>query len=135
MGHQLARVPGWEERLQAVIVAAVGRPFQWHEHDCCRFAARCVQAITGANPFEPFEWTYATALQAARVLRRHGGVAGVCDSFLGARQLPRLARRGDVVLAAQGALAVCVGSRAIAPGAGGLMDVAMCDWINSWKVG
>lgn len=135
MGHQLSRVRGWEERLQAEVSAAISRPFQWHEHDCCRFAARCVYAITGVDAFAAFERTYATGLQAARVLRRRGGIAGVCDSVLGERRPPRVARRGDVVLAAQGALAVCVGSKAVAPGRYGLRDVAMCEWTISWKVG
>ena len=63
----LHRLPDWPERLAAYLADQRPHRFAWGTHDCARFAAGAVHAITGQQP---------TALQwggpadAARLLRR-----------------------------------------------------------------
>lgn len=91
----LQRLPDWPERLADYLAAMRPHRFAWGVHDCVRFAAGAVHAITGQQP---------TALQwqgpadAARLLRRLGTLADAVGQVLPELASPALAQRGDVVL-------------------------------------
>lgn len=138
------RLPDWPERLSDSIKAASGRPFSWGAHDCALFAADCARAITGADPLSEVRGTYATALGAARVLRRLGcdDVAQLADLVIGARVPLVHARRGDWVLATAGSgdrvivgLGVCVGMQSMVLGEVGLTMRPTLGCAAAWPIG
>lgn len=63
-GVMAPRLPNWRSRLAAEITAAASRPWQWgagglgEPHDCLAFPARCVEAVTGEDLYEPFRGRY-----------------------------------------------------------------------------
>lgn len=73
-------------------------------HDCARFVAGAVLALTGRDPLAGFSGRWTTEAGAARVIRRHGGVAEAVSSVL-TEVDPMLAQRGDVALAGE---ALCI---------------------------
>lgn len=128
------RLPNWPHRLQRYVDAHRATPFAWGAHDCARFAAGAVRAITGWEVKLP---AYVGALQAARVLQGLA-LADAVDARLGPRQAPAVARRGDVLLLVQQrgpVLAVCLGHLWAAPGPDGLAFGPASDAVASWKVG
>lgn len=58
----------WHQHLAQTLQAAMTRPFSWGEHDCCLFAADCVQAVTGVDVAADFRGTYTTPLGAKKPL-------------------------------------------------------------------
>lgn len=133
------RLPGWEQRLLAELEQARLRPFEWGAHDCVHFAARCVQACTGAQVQLPGRWR--SPRGAARAVRRSGGWEQALSQRLGERVQPSQAQRGDVGLvpAAHGptgfAVAVCAGAWFVAPGLAGLQRFGPGDVLHCWSVG
>lgn len=157
----LARLPDWEARLMRAVETAPA--FGWAVSDCCRFAARCVEAITGVDPMDGcFNGHYTGAMSAARVIAAHGGLPAALDLVLGA-PLERLslAGRGDVVLAALGhehdggarcmyqagglenlpgsplerfTVAVCVGDRLAAQGLAGVVYLPLSAGVRAWRI-
>lgn len=50
MDHDMiARLPGWEARLSAHIVAHLNAPFEWGKTDCVMFSAGAVRALSGVD--------------------------------------------------------------------------------------
>lgn len=132
-----ARLPDWPEQLAAFLAQRRRMPFAWGVHDCCQFARRAVEAITGRDPAAHLELGfYATERGAARVLARLGGITelpGQC----GLRAVPlSFVRRGDVVLlgGSQPALGICIGGRVAFPASFGLavLDLRAC--FRAWRV-
>lgn len=131
------RVPKWERALTAEYEASLRRPFRWHANDCCAFAARCVLAITGHDPFLPFVGAYSGPRTAQRVLKAHGGIVGICDALFGPREVPLRAQRGDLVLVTESdadGVAVCLGRAAFMPGKRGLVARPQSEWRAAWRV-
>lgn len=131
------RRDGWEARLAHLEMAARARPFAWGEHDCCTWAAECVQAVTGTDPLADLRGTWHSAEAAQAVLQRLGGLRAAVDARLG-EPLPsvHLAQRGDVVLLAVGntmALGVCMGRVAVAPGPDGLVRIDMATQVGDQR--
>lgn len=88
----------WHQHLAQTLQAAMTRPFSWGEHDCCLFAADCVQAVTGADVATDFRGTYRTAPGAKKaILARADSLTALIDGLF-ARVDARLVQRGDVVL-------------------------------------
>lgn len=132
MGSRLSRVRDWEIRLNEEIRRSLYLPFRWHDNDCCAFAARCVLAVTGRDLFEGFE--YAGKFGALRRLAREGGVESLCERMLD-KSSPAFARRGDIVMTNRTTIAVCIGQKALTPGASGLVLSLRSAWLNAWGVG
>lgn len=134
----MERIKGWEQRLYAVTVEAIGKPHAWGTHDCVTFAADCVRELTGEDLMEGLRGTYDGPVGAAGVLRGLG-VESVGD--LAALYLPEVApseaRRGDIVLAKEPHefLAVCVGRTAVGPSVGGMIHVPMAQAVRAFRVG
>ena len=132
----MKRITDWQIRFEAFVSSRRASPFAWGTNDCAGFAADCVQALTGIDPAPTIPRTPRTELQSARLLRRHGGVAGIATAALGQPVTSNLARVGDVVLCKAGdrdMLAICNGGRALAPAADGLVNVSLGELC--WRVG
>lgn len=131
----MRRIVGWPEHLAAYVAACHDRPFAWGAHDCVRFAAGAVRAVTGCEVQMP-DWRGLS--DAAHALRAERGLVSAVCARLPAHEALPLIRRGDVVMVKQGhrrALAVCLGHVWAAPGADGLVYGPMTAAVRGWKVG
>lgn len=91
------RLHDWPQRLSAYLFARRETPFEWGRHDCCKFSAGAVEAMTGVDPSAP--WPYSNEIGARRLMLKHDGVAGLVTAALGEPCHPSAAGRGDIVLA------------------------------------
>lgn len=133
----MKKLQDWQVRFEAFIAQRNAAPFAWGKNDCAIFAADCVHAITGRDVALPALRKHKTELQAARLLRRHGGVLGIATAALGQPAPANTAAVGDVVLAKVGGrdmLAICNGDTFIAPGPHGLGVLPMSDATLCWRV-
>jgi hypothetical protein len=73
----------WPELLAAYVDASRSTPFAYGKHDCCLWAAGWIVEATGDDP--------------EAIIDAAGGLRGLVS--LPERATPRLAQRGDVVLA------------------------------------
>ena len=122
------RLNGWEERLTAELDGIHTRPFSWAENDCCTFASRCVQAVTGRDLRRAFY--YHDRRGALCLLRLNGGIEAICDRFF--VQVPLgFAKRGDLILIRRTAVGVCAGEFAVAPGPA---RIPRGEWLAAWSV-
>lgn len=100
----------WLARLWAEIEAASGRPFSWGDHDCCKFAARCVEAVTG----EPVDLPYDDKTSAFRYLTEQGSISAAVTARYGEPVKWWQVHRGDLCLVDTpdgiGSLGVCMGA-------------------------
>ena len=139
MNHALPtqRLPDWQPRLAALFAARQAEPFAWGRFDCCLFAADAVLAVTGHDPAAELRGTYATEQEAAHVLRRVGGVAGVAIRRAGPVVVPQLAQPGDVGLSMldpeRPSLAVWGGGAWHAAGTIGLAHVPAEAVVRAWR--
>jgi len=121
------RQPNWPARLATLLESARSTPFAWGTHDCCTLAADAVLATTGQDPLAPLRGRWASADEAAQLLRLLGGLQADTSAALQAEPTaPAMAQRGDVVLLAMGntqALGVCAGRWVVAAGPDGLAFV------------
>jgi len=123
-------------RLDALVAAQLKKPFDWNGNNCCTFAADWVLAITGVDHMAEYR-DIKTALQAARALRKLGGLASAA-SVIGPEVLPGMARYGDITLVAgekgRASLAPCIGPSVVAPSATGLVCMPL-EWATkAWRV-
>lgn len=87
----------WVARLRETVQAWQAAPFKYGTTDCGRFAATCVDAITGRDTL--LSLGYVDQRTARRFLAREGGMTAAVTRRLGpASNLPALPRRGDVCL-------------------------------------
>ena len=114
----MTRRENWPSLLNAFVESCRESPFHWGTHDCCAFAAKAVEAITGEDVFAPWS-AYTDAMSAARLVQSAGGVDAIADRVLGERIGNAFAQRGDVLLLSvdgRDSLAVCFGGVCAAPG-------------------
>ena len=127
----------WQLRFEAFISDRRAKPFTWGTNDCAVFAADCVQALTGVDVAQPSLRKHKTELQAARLLKRHGGVVGIATAALGQPVPATQAQVGDVVLVkahGRDMLAICNGDTCIAPSPQGLGMLPMSDATLCWRL-
>lgn len=126
--------PGFE-RFAALIRERTDQGFAHGERDCALFAADCVAALTGIDHAADVRGAYTTEQGAARLLARHGGLAGVAGR-VGPEIPPLCAAAGDVGLLAQDGrefLAVCVGPHWAAQGPAGVISVPFGAAVRAWR--
>jgi hypothetical protein len=130
------RFEDWPRRLDDYLREHERRPFAWGSHDCCTFAACCVEALTGENPMRRYR--YRTERGALRALARDGGLERAVAVALAGREIPPLtAQRGDVVLftyQGQPVVGVCVGTHIASPGPAGLSRTPISAATRAWRV-
>jgi hypothetical protein len=156
-GKPVRRVENWEMALHRFIAGRKAQPFDWRANNCCFFACDGIQAITGLDPAaESFRGVCHGALDAARLVRKHGGVEAIADAVCakyGFEEVPiTRAQRGDVVLldvdrkyrpsgspgaglVTQAALGICTGLRAAFAGPAGVQFVAIMRCRRAWAIG
>ena len=102
----MIRADNWPEILARFIDERRAIPFAWGHNDCCLFAADWIRAACGMDLAEDVRGQYSTALGAARLLKRYGGVRGLIrqrGDILGMRSIDsRAVQRGDLVVADTG---------------------------------
>lgn len=99
----------WPQRLAAYLTAHADKPFLWGTHDCALFIAGAVRAQTGrdiAADYRGYDDAEGALRSLCRVLRLKPSVgmaallsAAMDRELAGRHDTPRLAQRGDVVLA------------------------------------
>ncbi len=96
-----ARLPDWQERLEAVIIQAQAEPFAWGQNDCCLFVGRAAEAITGRDYTSKFVGQYGDLASGLKRLWRAARVKSLADyaDKLFLRTPVALAHRGDWALA------------------------------------
>jgi hypothetical protein len=125
----------WQTRMESFVRERQCMPFEWGTNDCAVFAAAFVHAITGVD-FAPAR-RHKTELQAARELKKRGGLIGIATAALGDPLPPLMAAVGDVVLSKAGErdmLAICNGATCMAPGPHGIAYLSMATASMCWRV-
>jgi hypothetical protein len=117
------RRPDWTQRLWLQVETARDQRFCYAQLDCCLFAARCVDAMTGSDFVARLQAEYHDEASAMAYLKRMGGLQAAVTAHLG-EPLPRpaMAQRGDVVMFVDGAgqdtLGICTGELLATTGRG-----------------
>lgn len=130
------RLQDWPQRLAEYVEGQRREPFAWGSNDCVTFAADAVEHMTGADPIAHLRGEWSTALEAARVIERLGGLREAVSDIWGAEIPPAYAQRGDWVLLEQEGrqlVGVCVGEAAAAPGDAGVVLVPMTAALAAWR--
>ena len=132
----MTRLHEWPELLNAYVAAHRATPFEWGVHDCCRFAAGAIQAITGTDPMAQFSYT--TEAEARALIESAGGIEALVTSVLG-DPLPSVAQaqRGDVLLAdlPTPSIGTCLGATTAFVSERGLLLVRTNRARMAWRVG
>lgn len=107
----IARLPGWVEAMNAAILAAETRPFDWNGWCCADFTADIVRAMTGVDALADYRGHFDDEASAwAALAARDGSLRAACTRIFGNSRPAAFAQRGDVVLLRGGkGLGVCVG--------------------------
>lgn len=129
----------WPQRLAEFIAASHAEPFAYGTHDCCRFAARCVDALTdgGVVARMDAEHPYSDEAGAYAVVDAAGGLAELVSLYLGEPIHPAHAGRGDVVLAELEhglTVGVCLGRDCAFAAETGLTFRPRSVALTAWKV-
>lgn len=125
----------WQSRLQACLAERRLRAFEWGVHDCCLFVCDAVQAMTGHDPAADVRG-YRTERDAARLVKRLGGLRAIGAARFGAEIAPALAQTGDVALVVvdgRESLALCGGGHLLAPGLEQLQTLPLSSAIAAWR--
>ncbi len=100
---RVVRLPDWDARLAALIVACSQRTFAWGAHDCMTFAGAAVEALTGDDPVADWRRRHGgdwVSLATAAALLPIDETKGLWGEALGVEPGSTMrARRGDLVCA------------------------------------
>lgn len=134
----LTRLPDWPTRFAIAIESARNKPFEWGTNDCCMFAANVVLAITGVDPAQEVRGTYDSAITAATVIGRQGGLENAISAVLGAPIDVRMAKRGDVIIYRPRddwpSAMICTGIAMVGPGETGMVTLPVRMGDKAWAV-
>lgn len=131
------------QRLWAFVQARAARPFAWGTSDCAVFAFDAVYAHTDRDLVRDLRGTYFSALSAARLLARMGGLEALADQRFVRRINAAEVRPGDVALLHDsvcdatdghvGALGVALGTMVVAQGKSQLVAVPQTSAAIWWR--
>lgn len=130
------KTPGWEDRLEQLLIAKRSAAFEFGGNDCCLAIADAVETMTGIDHAEGIRGTYGDEQGALAKLEELGGLIKIAER-LGCRINPRMAQAGDVGIVSDGerrALALCIGDVWIAPSSGGQMPLPFEAALLAWRV-
>lgn len=131
------RLPTWQLSFEQFCAERRRMPFQWGRNDCALFAADCVLALTGRDFALPWRG-YSSEVEAAELLRAHGGLEGFGRLALGEPCEMHKVIAGDVVLICQEdlqiSLGIFTGAACIGPGIRGTMVVTREHAILAWNI-
>ena len=135
-GSPLVRKNDWPAALAAFVAQRQCTPFAWGLQDCCQFARRAIEAMTGADPL-PDVPVYTTVREAVRILRDLGGIEALPDRAGFAEVRLTLAGRGDLMSCQTGrhlALGICLGRHSAFAGKSGLTYLPTLSCRRAWRV-
>lgn len=140
----LRKTTGWQGRLFRYIAANQKRSFDRGTFDCLRFCNGAVQEISGENIVHELLGTYASNLEAMRILRNLGdnGLINEAEKALvdaGCIEVPvPFAQTGDMLFygktETETGFAVCVGQHAMSPGKDGLVSIPTRKATRAWRI-
>lgn len=134
------RAQDWPERLARLIEERRSRAFEWGAHDCFLFACDAVLAQTGSDPALAVRGLYDTEAGADAIIGADGleaYVAGAMAAWGATECGPKLAQRGDFVMALLGNHATCgvhLGTTVAAPATARLAFVPVSRIARAWAV-
>lgn len=135
------KYPDWDRRMAAEIERQHSMPFAYGTHDCCIFAADVVRAMTGFDPADGIRATYSSAAEAARILRRAGGMREFVSTMLDCNPSPQgAARRGDVCMMGKTddflthQLGICIGDSVLVAAHTCLCQRELSSAICCWRI-
>jgi hypothetical protein len=144
LGEVEMKRPDWELAFAAYVEQSNGTRFRYHVHDCCTFAAGCVEAMTGTDVMARIRLLYEDRKSAIRLLRQVGGLEKIMAKVAadnGWKEIePRFACRGDVVMfpmyknPAVGVVSLS-GRDALFVTWHGIVRVPAGRWSRAWRVG
>lgn len=129
----------WQPQLRAELERAASEPFEWGRTDCCMFAARCIDAMTGSTWETELRQAYQDKRSALVYLAEEGGLEEALTRRFGRPVAWWHARRGDLVLLpavdGRGSLGICYGhtAAAVLPDRG-LCYVPITSASAAWRV-
>lgn len=135
----MIRLADWSPRLDAAIAIGRRAAFEYGQHDCLRFPAACIEAVTGVDLFAPFSGRYqdeagAQALVPAVEPFLEGLAAQHGWTAVSARQ----GRRGDLAALRLGPTFLCAvvyGSLFLPEQPRGLRRVNLLMAEKVWRIG
>lgn len=102
-------------------------------HDCARFVSSGVEAVAGVSPLDALDGAWTTEAGAARVIRRHGGLAAAVSTVMTEVSIT-LAQRGDVGLTEGDALVLIEGATVVGLNDQGLYRLPRQALVKAWTV-
>jgi len=129
----------WMLQLSQAFETAKVLPFQYGLHDCCLWAAHCVDAMCDTEFTQGIldRFKYADEETADAILESGGGLLALITEFLGKPERAVWASPGDVVLARDGEqtiVGIVVGHSIIVPTKMGLMPLPYGNAIVCWRI-
>ena len=133
----MKRKDEWPQLLEHFVVSRREARFEWGAHDCCAFAARAIEAMTGENPAAKLP-TYASEEEAMAIKDNAGGLLELPFS-LGFQRVPvAFAQRGDLVAVETGergpALGICLGRESAFASAVGVSFRETLSCSVAWRI-
>jgi len=131
------RYENWLEALNKYIGEVYDKPFKWGVHDCCHFAGRCVEVMTGDNPMKGIK--YKSKLGANKLMKAIPLDERLTELF-GSSVPVAFAKRGDLVYTEFGGcpcVGVSVGKDALFVGFDGhegLITVSVADCDKAFRI-
>lgn len=129
----------WSEKLAEQIKNIRGKNFEYGEHDCCLFVARCVDAMCDTD-FEKRvkdKYAYQSEQEANQHIANDGGLIEMVNEFLGDPVPRAFAMPGDVVLLrdnGDAVLGIVEAHNAVAASKGGFISVPLKYAVVAWRI-
>jgi len=135
----MQRRPDWMSRLMNSVETAKLLPFQYGVHDCCLWAAHCVDAMCDTTLAKDIKEriNYNSEESANAAIESAGGLLALVTEFLGKPERAVWAASGDVVLArdeGREIVGIVIGHSIIVPTKTGLMPLPYGDAVVCWRI-
>lgn len=124
--------------ISAVVRRYQGEPFAYGAFDCCQFARRVVEAVTGADPAAHL--VYADEDGARELIEQHGGLSGLLSSLFGEPVPAHALRTADLAFVQMKGIPDMIGvvnpaGRVLAPMPRGLEALPGKMAAHGWRIG
>ena len=136
----MERFPDWHERLADCIETGQCFEFQYGTHDCCLWAAYCVDNMTGSDLQKQIQETchYSNEEGAKALINAAGGLQPLVVQFLGNElDSPSFAAPGDLVVVnneGQELVGIVVGHGVVAAAKEGLVSLPYGTIRHAWRI-
>lgn len=131
----------WSAKLVACMTVAKTLPFKWGQHDCCMFAAWCVDSMCDSKFVDAIKerFNYSDANAAAVAVSAGGGLGPLISEFLGQPMDNHMfAQPGDLALVRDSLdrelLCIGVGHQFVTAAEIGLGCFTLDNVVAAWRV-